>query len=75
MNELWATFFKFDFWFIWKKIFFKQSSHDMKDGDTPANKWDIFKNYFLGKLLLTSVLSVKILYHFLKNVTGWVSSC
>ena len=50
MNELWATFFKFDFWCIWKKNFFKQSSHDMKDGDTPANKWDIFKNYFLGKL-------------------------
>ena len=41
-----------------EKHFFKQSRHDMKDGDTPANKWDVFKNYILGKLLLTSVLSV-----------------
>ena len=43
---------------VFEKHFFKQSRHDMKDGDTPANKWDVFKNYILGKLLLTSVLSV-----------------
>ena len=40
-----------------KQIFFKQSRHDAKDGNTPANKWDLFKNYFLGKLLLTSALN------------------
>ena len=32
-----------------KKIFFKQSRHDAKDGDTPANKWDLAKSYFLEK--------------------------
>ena len=41
-----------------KQIFFKQSRHDTKDGNTPANKWDLFKNYFLGKLLLTSALNI-----------------
>ena len=35
----------FNFWCIWNKIF------------SPANKWDLFKNYFLEKLLLTGVLS------------------
>ena len=39
-----------------KSIFFKQSSHDTKDGDRPANKSDLFKNYFLEKLLLTIAL-------------------
>ena len=34
----------FVFWCIWNKIC------------SPANKWDIFKNYFLEKLLLRSVL-------------------
>ena len=52
MNEIWATWI-FD---VFKIIFF-QSLHDTKDGDTPANKWDLFKNYFLEKLLLKSVLS------------------
>ena len=35
----------FDFWCIWNKTF------------SQANKWGIFKNYFLEKILLTSVLS------------------
>ena len=45
----------FDFWCIWNNFFFKQSHHGKKDADTPANKWDLFNNYFLEKLLLTNV--------------------
>ena len=39
---------------MYLKFFLKQSCHGTKDGDTPANKLDLLKNYCLEKLLLTS---------------------
>ena len=49
MNEIQATSI-FD---VFKIIFFNQSLHHTKGGDTPASKWGLFQNYFLHKLLLT----------------------
>ena len=49
MNEVRATSI-FD---VFEKKNFQVTFSSTKDGDTPAIKLDILKNYFLEKLLLT----------------------
>ena len=53
MNEIWATW-TFD---VFEIIFFQAKSSRHERSWSPANKWDLSKNYFLEKLLLKSELS------------------
>ena len=68
----WMKFELLRFLMYLKYIFFKQSRLNAKDGNTPANKTDLFKNYFLEKLLLTSVLSVLESFLTLSGKPDWL---
>ena len=72
---IWMKFERLWFLKYLKYFFFKQSRHDTKEGDTPANKWDLFKNYVLEKVLLTSAINaLEIFMTFSGKLIGWVPS-
>ena len=65
--------------YIWMKFELLLFLMYLKKKISLASKLDLFKNYFLKKFLLTSVLNAiensVTFFDFLENQIGWVPSC